>query len=77
MILTLPNRTKAFVPLPAGQLKNELFQSQRLDELVLPDFNAVRERPSPLCVDISDRNYAGGPYGRELREGFGIPIAGE
>ncbi|KAI0255675.1 mitochondrial ribosomal death-associated protein 3-domain-containing protein [Lactifluus subvellereus] len=30
----------AFVPLPTGQLKHELFQSQRLDELVLPDFNA-------------------------------------
>ncbi|KAI9440379.1 mitochondrial ribosomal death-associated protein 3-domain-containing protein [Lactarius indigo] len=30
----------AFVPLPASQLKHELFQSQRLDELTLPEFNA-------------------------------------
>jgi small subunit ribosomal protein S29 len=30
----------AFVPLPASQLKHELFQSQRLDELDLPSFSA-------------------------------------
>ncbi|KAH9975748.1 mitochondrial ribosomal death-associated protein 3-domain-containing protein [Lactifluus volemus] len=30
----------AFVQLPSGQLNHELFQSQRLDELTLPDFNA-------------------------------------
>ncbi|KAH9967455.1 mitochondrial ribosomal death-associated protein 3-domain-containing protein, partial [Russula dissimulans] len=29
-----------FVPLPASQLKHELFQSQRLDELNLPQFSA-------------------------------------
>ncbi|KAF8493178.1 mitochondrial ribosomal death-associated protein 3-domain-containing protein [Russula emetica] len=30
----------AFVPLPTSQLKHELFQSQRLDELDLPSFSA-------------------------------------
>jgi hypothetical protein len=34
---------QAFVQLPTSQLKHELFQSQRLDELTLPQFSAVRE----------------------------------
>ncbi|KAH9990578.1 mitochondrial ribosomal death-associated protein 3-domain-containing protein [Russula vinacea] len=38
----------AFVPLPAGQLRHELFQSERLDELdKLPNFNAE---------DLTERN---------------------
>jgi len=37
----------AFVPLPASQLKHELFQNQRLDELNLPSFSAE---------DLTERN---------------------
>lgn len=36
--------SQAFVQLPTSQLKHELFHSQRLDELNLPHFNAVREQ---------------------------------
>jgi len=46
--------TQAFVPLPASQLKHELFQSQRLDELNLPQFSAVRERLLRLCLHASN-----------------------
>ena len=49
--------SQAFVQLPTSQLKHELFQSQRLDELNLPHFNAVREQVLPLCVGVSDTNY--------------------
>jgi hypothetical protein len=37
---------QAFLPLPTSQLRHELFQSQRIDELDLPRFNAVRDRLS-------------------------------
>jgi hypothetical protein len=43
-MLTASILAQAFLPLPTGQLKHELFQSQRLDELTLPQFGAVRER---------------------------------
>jgi hypothetical protein len=42
VLLTVCILAQAFVPLPASQLKHELFQSQRLDELNLPSFSAVR-----------------------------------
>jgi len=42
-MLTTSILAQAFVQLPIGQLKHELFQSQRLDELTLPQFSAVRE----------------------------------
>lgn len=41
-MLTASILAQAFVQLPTGQLKHELFQSQRLDELTLPQFRAVR-----------------------------------
>jgi hypothetical protein len=40
------------MPLPTGQLKHELFQSQRLDELTLPEFNAVRSRTLLPSIDV-------------------------
>lgn len=49
--------SQAFVQLPTSQLKHELFQSQRLDELNLPHFNAVREQVLLVSVSVSDTNY--------------------
>ena len=49
--------SQAFVQLPTSQLKHELFHSQRLDELNLPHFNAVREQVLSLCVSITDTKY--------------------
>jgi hypothetical protein len=47
-----PDSSQDFVQLPTNQLTHELFQSQRLDELNLPHFNAVREQVLPLFVSL-------------------------
>ena len=76
-MLTASILAQAFVQLPIGQIKHELFQSQRLDELTLPQFSAVRERALQSHGGVSDTEYTGSPYRRELRQSTSLSITGE